>query len=108
MAAFLRAENQVLKSRLRRQIRTTPQERARPVRLGKPLGAALDSLISIVSPKTFVRWVHRLDREPRGTPRRKKRGSRQTRTAAGTRGWRRRGRRRCSCRGGPERSTRTR
>jgi putative transposase len=75
---FLRAENQVLKSRLRRRIRTTPQERARLVRLGKPLGAALDSLISIVSPETFIRWVQRLDREPKGRARRKKRGRPRT------------------------------
>jgi putative transposase len=72
---FLRAENQILKSRLKHRIRTTPRERAHLVRLGRPLGSAIQSLISIVSPQTFVRWVNRLDR-PAGRPRRARRSGR--------------------------------
>jgi putative transposase len=72
---FLRAENQILRSRLKCRVRTTHQERVRLVRLGRPLGSAIQSLISIVSPRTFVRWVNRLDR-PAGMRRRRRRRGR--------------------------------
>jgi putative transposase len=72
---FLRAENQILRSRLKTKVRTTHQERVRLVRLGRPLGSAIQSLISIVSSRTFVRWVNRLDR-PVGTRRRRRRSGR--------------------------------
>jgi putative transposase len=71
---FLRAENQILRSRLHHRIRTTHLERVRLVRLGRPLGRAIDSVISIVSPRTFARWVNRLDREPGRIRRGKRRG----------------------------------
>jgi len=35
----------------------TPAERARLVRLGRPLGRAVEGLVSIVSPRTFSRWL---------------------------------------------------
>jgi hypothetical protein len=35
----------------------TPAERQRLVKLGKPLGTAIRDLITIVTPRTFVRWV---------------------------------------------------
>lgn len=54
---FLKAENQVLRARLGQRVRTTPPERARLVRLGLPLGAAIKDLITIVSPRTFAKWV---------------------------------------------------
>ena len=55
---FLKAENAILRRRLPRTIRVTPAERMRLVRLGQPLGSAIRDLISIVSPRTFTRWVN--------------------------------------------------
>lgn len=75
---FLKAENEILRSRIKGPIRTTAQERARLVRLGKPLGVAIRDLISIVSPRTFARWVNR--RPKREPPRRHRPG--RPRTAA--------------------------
>jgi putative transposase len=56
---FLRAENQILLSRLKAPVRTTPAERARLVRLGRPLGPAAKHLLTIVAPNTFNQWIHR-------------------------------------------------
>jgi len=49
--AYLKAENQILRSRLPKQIRTTAAERSLLVRLGAPLGDAIHELLSIVSYK---------------------------------------------------------
>ena len=54
---FLKAENEILRSRLKRSVIVTPQERQRLVKLGKPLGRAIRDLITIVTPRTFTRWV---------------------------------------------------
>ncbi|XHR30469.1 MAG: integrase core domain-containing protein [Chthoniobacteraceae bacterium] len=54
--AFLQAENQILRSRLPNQIRTTVVERSLLVRLGAPLGDAIVELLSVVHYKTFLRW----------------------------------------------------
>ncbi|XHR30554.1 MAG: integrase [Chthoniobacteraceae bacterium] len=54
--AYLKAENQILRSRLPKQIRTTAAERSLLVRLDAPLGDAIQELLSIVSYKTFLRW----------------------------------------------------
>lgn len=54
---FLKAENEILRSRIKGSVRTTPKERARLIRLGRPLGAAVKSLVTIVSPDTFCRWL---------------------------------------------------
>jgi hypothetical protein len=78
---FLRAENQILRSRLNHRVRTTHHERARLVRLGKPLGRSLHPLISIVSPATFTRWVNRMDRPPARHRRGKRRGRPRTQEA---------------------------
>lgn len=61
---FLKAENEILRSRIKKAIRTTPRERARLVRLGRPLGPAINRLITIVSPVTFARWLHGPDHKP--------------------------------------------
>ena len=53
---FLKAENELLRSRLPKCIRTTPAERRRLLRLGAPLGRAVRELISIVTYRTFLRW----------------------------------------------------
>jgi len=55
--AFLKAENQILRSRCPKQIQTTPAERALLVRIGAPLGSAIQEILSIVHYKTFLRWV---------------------------------------------------
>jgi putative transposase len=54
---YVVAENRILRSRLPERISTTPGERSRLLRFGKPLGAAVRPLITIVSPDTFMRWV---------------------------------------------------
>lgn len=54
---YLKAENEILRARLPQQIVTTPEERARLLKLGKPLGTAIKNLISIVTAQTFRRWV---------------------------------------------------
>ena len=50
---FLKAENQVLRDRLPRGVRTTPAERARLLRLDEALGhETARHLITIVKPET--------------------------------------------------------
>ncbi len=46
---YLKAENQILRSRLPKHIRTTKPERQHLLKLGKPLGNAVKQLLSIVS-----------------------------------------------------------
>jgi putative transposase len=55
--AYLKAENTVLRSRVPKNVQTTPAERALLVRLGAPLGNAIQELLSLVHYKTFQRWV---------------------------------------------------
>ncbi|HRQ73939.1 MAG TPA: integrase core domain-containing protein [Phycisphaerales bacterium] len=62
---YLKAENEVLRSKIAGQVRVTPQERARLVRLGKPLGTAIRSLVSIVRPETFLKWVRQAGKRPK-------------------------------------------
>jgi putative transposase len=52
---YLKAENQVLRSKLPKVVKVTPQEHRRLVKFGRPLGPAIKGLISIVSPRTFLR-----------------------------------------------------
>ena len=54
---YLKAENEVLRAKIEGPVRVTPEERARLVRLAKPLGAAIKALVSIVSPQTYPRWT---------------------------------------------------
>lgn len=57
---FLKGENQILRSRLPKQIRTTPVERARLLRLAEPLGReTIRHLVTVVSPDTFRRWLRK-------------------------------------------------
>lgn len=53
---FLKEENTILRSRVSGQIHTKPDERERLLKLGKPLGKAIEELITIVKPSTFYRW----------------------------------------------------
>ena len=50
---LLKADSEILRSRLPKQIRTTPAERARLVRLGQPLGSR-----AIQDKKTIVDRTH--------------------------------------------------
>jgi putative transposase len=54
---YLKLENEILRSRLPKHIRTTPAERARLIECGKRLGDAIKELITIVTPRTFMRWM---------------------------------------------------
>ncbi|GJQ29618.1 MAG: hypothetical protein HBSAPP03_15020 [Phycisphaerae bacterium] len=58
---YLKAENEVLRSKINGPVRVTPGERLRLVRLAKPLGSAIKALVSIVSPQTFLRWIRDAD-----------------------------------------------
>jgi putative transposase len=58
MVEYLKAENRILRDRLPKRIAVTPVERRRLVKLGKPLGAAIAGLVTIVSPRTFTRWIN--------------------------------------------------
>jgi putative transposase len=59
-------ERQILRARLTKRIVVTPQERRLLLRFGKPVGAAIRQLITIVAPDTFLRWIRE---ENRTTPR---------------------------------------
>lgn len=61
---YLKTENRILRDKLPKRITITPRERQRLLRFGKPLGSAIKELITIVSPKTFLRWVNQ-DTKPR-------------------------------------------
>jgi putative transposase len=54
---YLKNENRVLRARLPKLVMTTPAERARLLKYGKPVGAAINQQITIVVPDTFYRWV---------------------------------------------------
>lgn len=69
---YLKAENEILRAKISGPVRLQPTERARLVKLGKPLGQAIKTIISIAKPETFLRWVREADKV---TPRKK--GSRK-------------------------------
>lgn len=54
---FLKVENQILRAKLPKRISLQPWERQRLLKFGQPLHSAIYSLITIVSPRTFARWV---------------------------------------------------
>ncbi len=70
---FLKAENEMLRSRLPRSVRTTPAERSRLLKLTEPLGNAVKELISIVTFRTFQRWRSDAKKTTR-KPKKRKRG----------------------------------
>lgn len=59
---YLKAENEVLRSKIDGPVRVTPGERSRLVRLAKPLGSAIKAMVSIVSPQTILRWIREADK----------------------------------------------
>ncbi len=58
---YLRAENQILRSKLSEQIALSNQERRKLVGHGKPLGARIKDLISIVSYSTLRKRVRQME-----------------------------------------------
>lgn len=55
--SYLKAENQILRSRLPKRIILTEREKNRLVRFAKNLGSALNELATIVHPATIRRWI---------------------------------------------------
>jgi putative transposase len=54
---YLKVENRILRGKLPRCIRFTHRERRRLIRFGRPLGRAIRELVTIVTPRTFARWL---------------------------------------------------
>ena len=54
---FLRLENTILRRRVKGKVIPTPEERADLVRFGRELGPAIKSIISVVHPITFAKWL---------------------------------------------------
>ena len=52
--AYLKVENQILRSKLPGRVKVTDQEKRKFVRAGQGLGAPIRDLITIVSPATFL------------------------------------------------------
>jgi putative transposase len=55
--SYLKAENQILRSRLPERLILTHREKNRLVRFSKNLGSALNELVTIVHPSTIRRWI---------------------------------------------------
>lgn len=54
---FLKVENQILRSKLPKRITVTAAERQRLLKFGRAVGRGINHLISIVTPRTFARWL---------------------------------------------------
>ncbi len=74
--SYLKAENQMLRSRLPAKISLTQCEKNRLVRFAKKLGPALNELATIVHPGTIRRWIR--DASAKKSARRKKIGRPRT------------------------------
>lgn len=59
MLQFLKVENEILRSKLPKRVPLEDKDKRRLLKFGKPLGKAIKDLITIVSPKTFLRWVNK-------------------------------------------------
>jgi len=84
MVEYLKAENRLLRERLPKRLRVTVQERRRLVKLGRPLGSAMRHLVTIVTPRTFSRW---LKGEGRGATAKRQRKPGRPRTPDEIREW---------------------
>ncbi|MCL4222467.1 MAG: integrase core domain-containing protein [Phycisphaerales bacterium] len=60
---YLKAENEILRSKIQGAVRVTAKERFRLAKLAKPLGSALRSIVSIAQPETVMRWIREADRK---------------------------------------------
>ena len=75
---YLSEENKILRARLPgKQVHTTAAERERLLQFGKPIGRAIEELITIVKPATFYRWCR--DGVGRQKPKKTKGGKRKPR-----------------------------
>ena len=74
--SYLKAENQILRSRLPDRISLTQREKNRLVRFARKLGSALNELATIVHPATIRRWIR--DAMSRKSARHKKGGRPKT------------------------------
>ena len=54
----LKVENAILRAKLPQRIIITPRERQRLIQFGKVLSSTIRDLITIISPRTFRRWLH--------------------------------------------------
>ncbi len=59
--AYLKAENQILRSKLPKRITLDNRERRTLVKHGKRLGAKIKEIMSIASYSTFRRWVRAME-----------------------------------------------
>ncbi len=72
---YLRVENQILRTKLKKRVVVSPSERRRLIRFGWVLGQDLKTCLSIVSYQTFQRWAREsqhtkpVPRKRRGRPR---------------------------------------
>lgn len=60
---YLKAENEILRAKIKGPVRVTAKERFRLAKLAKPLGSALRSIVSIAQPETVMRWIREADRK---------------------------------------------
>jgi putative transposase len=60
---YLKAENEILRSKVKGPVRVTAKERFRLVRLARPLGLALRAIVAIAQPETVMRWIREADRK---------------------------------------------
>ena len=54
---YLKEENRILRDKLPKRITVSAGERRRLIKFGSGLGAVINELITIVTPRTFARWL---------------------------------------------------
>lgn len=64
---YLKEENGILRARLPKRITVSAPERQRLLKFGRAVGTAIKELITIVSPRTFLRWANGETRAARPT-----------------------------------------
>ncbi len=52
----MKEENKILRSRIRGQVHTKPDERSRLVKLGKALGQAIEEVITLITTNATAFW----------------------------------------------------
>jgi|SRR5579872_2236456 len=67
MVEYLKAENRILRDKLPKRINVTGPERRTLLKYGKRLGSMIREVITIVSPRTFLRWQES-ERRPNKSP----------------------------------------
>jgi putative transposase len=67
--SYAQAELKIMRAHLPKRIVVTPEERAILLKHGRPLGRAIETIITLVSASTFRRWARDEDRrDTRGQP----------------------------------------